>query len=662
MASAGRMITLLVGILLVASLGTVGVTGASGGTDELVPDEILEEIEEAADAESVYVSDDGDAVLTYDVPHEASQTGTTLEGQFGLDTDPGAAYTHYTGAVDEDDRGVTGELSMHSDRDRVSSVGDVLIEDPAPITDLEAAIDVAQTDTESTSNGDVQATVAEHDPDYDALETTGELEATSETITSSGTLSLSEGDIDGVPAGTDSLEATVVEREDGYSLEVSERRVIEDWETDRWETRDDAGESLENRYSSIAVGLGGTADGEIESYDYVDGDQNADGDQHIVQYEYHVEYAGVTDEVAAAAVSLVQQQAETDLDETEARAMADRLAEAHVEELHFTVDRDGEETDIEWDLEADAHDELVLGTVELADSIESVDDDLADRFDDVSETLEVRAETDLKQTTSWDVTAERADDLTTVDATWESDSENWEDHASTLEERDLEALTPDRTATFSAESTEDGLEVVYDSETQENGILEWSPDGLGDVGTVLGAEFGLEDVGVNTDDVVPMSSVDELVQTAELAKTDLTIDDGTYELEGAAADPEGTLESVPIGSEDGLTASELHVDTEDGSSTVYVVADGYTGADPTEAEIRDREQVGSETTVYMPGEANPDVPEIDHDRVETLLETELDRGEAFELNWSGVGAVIVVLSSLATVAGGLYAARRSSRE
>ncbi|WP_157524976.1 hypothetical protein [Natronorubrum daqingense] len=661
MASFGRSSALLVGILLVTSLGAIGVTGAHADSDEPVPEEILEEIDATEDVEAVYVSDDGDAVLTYDYPHDASQTGTTLEGQFGLDTDPGVAYTHYTGAVDEDERGVSGDLSVHSDHEHVSSTGDVLIEDPAPITDLEAAINVEQTDAESTSSGDVRATVAEHDPDYDALETTGELEATSESITSSGTLSLVEAEIDGVPAGTDSLEATVVERDDGYSLEVSERRVIEDWETDRWETREDAGESLENRYSSIAVGLGGTADGEIESYDYVDGEQNADGDQNIVEYEYHVEYAGVTDEVAAAAVSLVQQQAETDLDETEAQAMADRLAEAHVEELHFTVDRDGEETDIEWDLEADAHDEVVLGTVELADSIESVDDDLADRFDDVRETLEVRAETDLKRTTSWDVTAERPDDLTTVDATWESDSENWERHASALEERELEALTPDRTATFDAESTEDGLDVVYDSEARENGILEWSPDGLGDVGTVLGVELCLGDVGVDTDDVVPMSSVDELVQTAELAKTDLTIDDGTYELEGAAADPDATIESVPIGGEDELTASELHVETTGGSSTVYVVADGFTGADPTEAEIRDREQVGSETTVSTSGEADADVPEIDYDRVETLLETELDRGEAFELNWHGVGAVIVVLGSLAAVTLGFYAARPSVR-
>ncbi|WP_139305371.1 hypothetical protein [Natronorubrum sediminis] len=657
MASFGRSSALLVGILLVTSLGAIGVTGAHADSDEPVPEEILEEIDATEDVEAVYVSDDGDAVLTYDYPHEASQTGTTLEGQFGLDTDPGVAYTHYTGAVDEDERGVTGELSMHSDRDGVSSVGDVLIEDPAPITDLEAAIDVSQTDTESTSSGDVQATVADHDPDYDALETTGELEMTSESITSSGTLSLVEAEIDGVPAGTDSLEATVVERDDGYSLKVSERRVIEDWETDRWETREDAGESLENRYSSIAVGLGGTADGEIESYDY-----SGDGDQNIVEYEYHVEYTGVTDEVAAAAVSLVQQQAETELDETEAQAMTDRLAEATVEELHLTVDRDGEATDIEWDLEADAHDEVVLGTVELADSLESVDDDLADRFDDVSETLEVRAETDLKRTTSWDVTAERADGLTMVDATWESDTENWDRHASALEERDLEALTPDRTMTFDAASTEDGLEVVYDSETRENGLLEWSPDGLGEVGTVLGVEFGLGDVGVDTDDVVPMSTVDELSQTAELARTDLTIDDGTFELEGAAADPDATLESSPIGSEDELTASELHVETMGGSSTVYVVADGFVGADPTEAEVRDHEQVGSETTVSMSGEEEPDVPEIDYDRVETLLETELDRGETSELNWSGVGAVLVVLSSLATVALGFYAARPPSRE
>lgn len=654
MSANGRAGTLLVVLLLVASMGSVGASGASGAAVENPLEEPIEGIDATDDADEVYVSEDGDAVLVYERPHEEA----ALEGEFGVETGSGLAYAHYDGEFDEDELGVSGDVTHQIDRGTTTSSGDVLVDDAAPIDELDADVEVRQTDAESVSSGDVQATVADLEPAYSSVRTDGELEITPESITSSGTMYANESDAADAPARNESLEVTGDETDDGYALEVSERRVVEEWETDRWDTREDARESLENRFSSVAIGLGGTADGSLESYHFTE-----DGDRNVVEYEYDVEYVGVTEQAAELAVSVVRENAETDLGETEARAMSDRLASAQLEELSISVDRHGSRTAIEWDIEADAYDELVLGTVEIAESIDAVDDDLADQFDDVRETLEVREQTELHQTATWNVSAAEDGNLTTIDATWSSDAENWRAYAAELEERDLEPLTPDRTATFSAEPADDGIDVVYDYETSDDGAIEWPLDEFSDVVTAVGGGGETGERGA-TDDIASVAELDDLFRTPELARVDATIEDGIYELEGAATDSDGTVDALPIGGDDGVTVSALYVETSGESSTVSVVADEFVSPEPTETDVRDREQVGSDTAVSMPGEWDREFPAIDRDRVESILDTELETGDEGGVGAGGqtsVAVALVLVSSLVAVAlVGFYTAHRTA--
>ncbi|MFP8953434.1 hypothetical protein ACLI4Z_10730 [Natrialbaceae archaeon A-arb3/5] len=641
MSAIGRGWTLLVVLLLVTSTGSIGVAGASGTPSDPLPGDRFDEVDVTADADEVYVGDDGSAVLVYEHPHE----GTTVDGEFGIETDPGIVYTNYRGDVAEDDRGVGGELTVESTQGTIASSGDLLVADPSPVTDFEATIDSRQTATEWGSNGDVRLTVADHEPTYSSMQTDGSLEITPDSITSSGTLSVTETDSEAERAGIDSLELTAVETDGGYALEVSERRLVGEWETDRWDTRDDARQSLDNRFSSVAIGLGGTADGSLESYDFTE-----DGSGAIVEYEYDVEYAGVTDQVAELAVSQVRENAETGLGDTEAQAIADRIASAHVEELSITVDRDGARTDLEWELTADAADELVLGTVEIADSLEGVDDELAEQVDEIRETLAARAATDLQQTASWNVSIEETGDLTAIDATWSTDAENWQAYTAALDDRGLSSVIPDRTTTVNAVPTDDGLDIEYEYETSDDDPVEWPHDRIGDV------------VPEPIDDV--LAELDAIAQTTDLAKMDVVIENGSYELEGAATDPNGTIDAFSVGIDDELAVSELHVATSDGTSTVYVVVTEFVDAEPTDAAVRDREQVGTDTTVAMPGEWDRTFPSIDQERVETLLETDLDANDDADGTALGelvtAAAVPVFVGVLAALALAAYAVRRSS--
>jgi len=623
-----RLGTVLVAFLLLSSVGTAGgVYGPSG----VIPEEPLEAaiggIDATDEAEAAYVSADGGVVLAYERPHE-----TPFEGRFGAEAGTGLAYARYSGDVDDGD-GVSGAVTARVDPEAVRSSGDLRFEETGRIDDLEAEIRVEQIDETWHSSGDVSAVVTDFESDYESIRTDGDLEVTPESIVASGTADAHARGDGG--ERNDSLDLTVSETDAGYDLTVSERRPVEEWELERWNTREDAEDSLDTRFSNIAVGLGGSAEGSLESYRFLE-------DERAVEYEYDVELVGVTDHATDLGVALFEQYSGTDLDGAERTAMVDRLAAAELSEFSATVDRRGPETTVDWALELEEYDEFVLGVVESAESIDAVDDGLADRFDDVREGLETREKADLRQTVSWNVSVEGGES-TTVDADWTADAENWEAYTTALADRGLEDLAPDRTATVDAETTDDAVTVVYDYETGHGGAadlgaqLEGVVPGAGELVTAVGnGAFG----------------------TTDLARVDVTVDDGSYELEGAAVDPVGAVEAFPV-DDDGLAVSATYLETDGAGTTVYVVADDFVGEEPTEEAVRERQRVGPDTAVYMPGEWDREFAGVDEGWVESFLETDLEDGDVTdEGDDEGVSPAVVV-ALVGAVLLGLYVVGRT---
>lgn len=632
-----RVGTLLVVFLLVTSVGTVN--GASQVSERPLG-ETIEGIDATDEADEVYVSANGDTVLVYERPHET----TALEGTVGVETDSGLAYALYDGTFEEA-AGLTGNVTLQTDQESVASSGDLVVTESTSITDLDADVQVRQTDRESVSTVDVQATVTDREMPYSSVQTDGELELTGDSIVGSGTVRTHANNPAGMPATNESLEMTLSETDDGYVLAVDERRAVEDWERDRWNTRQDADKTLENRFSSVAIELGGTTNGNLESYHFTEA-----GERDVVEYEYDVEYIGVKEQVAETMVTQLQQRSEVDLGETEARVLADRIESTQLEDLSIVVDRHGPRTDVEWELEIGGYDELVLGTVEIAESIDAIDDGVVDRFDEIRATLETRERTNLRQTATWNASVEADGNRTTIDATWSTDSENWQAYTEELEDRGLESLIPETTATMDAETTADGLDVVYDYETTAEGALDRTLTEL--EGTTTGA----------SDVVASTRELHELFRTAELTKAEMTIDNGTSELEAAAANPDGSFDALSIANDSELSVTAIYVESNDDSSTVSVVADGFVTGDPTETEVRNREQVGTETVVHMPGEWDREFPRIDTERVEAFLETELNGGDedGDDEGTSGAFVLVLVGALIAVALVGFYGVRRIS--
>ncbi|QFU84608.1 hypothetical protein [Natronorubrum aibiense] len=633
-----RVGALLVVCLLIGTVGSAGGAGATGSTESPVYGP-LEELDVTEESDEVYVAENGDAVLVYDHPHNA----TPLEGTVGVNTETGLAHARYAGELEEA-AGFTGDVTLRTDQNDSASAGDLRIAETESITDLEAAIDVRQTDRESTSSGDVQATVTDRELAYSSVRSEGTLEVAGGSLTGSGTIHTTAHNDTAWLAGTNaSLELTVTEATDGYALAVTERRPIEEWERERWNTRADAHESLQNRFSSAAIELGGTANGTLESYRFTDGDEQA-----IVEYSYDVTYVGVDDRVAEVVVAQIQQRTNTELTEAESRVLADRIESTRLERLWIDVDRNGPKTAVEWELEASGYDQLVLGTVEVAESIDRIDDSVVDQFDIIRATLETRKETDLRQTASWNVSIDDDGTQTAIDATWRSDAENWQTYTTALEERGLSSLVPETTVTIDARTTADGLGIVYNYETAADGALDRTIDEL--EGTAAGA----------SDVVATASALHETFETAEHMKADVTVDNGTYALEAAAANPDVAFEIAAISDQSGLSVSAIHAESDEHSSTVYVTVDEYVSGEPTKEAVRDREQVGDDTAVYMPGEWDREFPRVDSERVATILDVDLDDEDA-DNERLGIAVSLALVGGLIAVAlVGFYGVRQWS--
>lgn len=623
-----RIVAVFVAVLMLSS-ACAGSVGGEDGTTGIPFGETIGGADASEEADAVYVSDDGEAILTYERTHETPR----VEGTVSVEPETGLAYARYDGDF-EAEPGVVGDATFRTDGGTAASSGDLLITDTGSIAELDADIDVTETRTESNSEIDLEGAVTDVDTGYESFQSEGDLEVASGALVASGSRRTIEANESAIRPRTKSLEVTVVGTDDGYAMNVSERRVVESWETNRWDSRSDAEETLETRFLGAAIEMRGIANGSLESYQYAES-----AERDVVEYEYDVEYTGVEERVAERLVTEVQSFADVELEGVEARAMADRVAASEFEEGSIALERDGARTDIDWEFELGASDELVLGAVEISESIDRLDDDLANQFDDVRAALETRSDSDLRQAASWNVSADQRGSLTAIDAEWRSDAENWTAYTQELERRELAGFVPNRSTSATLETTGEGIEVVYDYETTAEDPFER---------TIL----ELEDAAADADDVVAATGeLNELFESAELSQTNLTIDEGGYELEGAAAASE-SFEGDPLEESHGLALTELHVETAGDSSTVSLVTPEFVGDDPAESAVREREQVGPETEVYMPGEWERDLPEIDRKRVEAFLGTELEESDDGANTRHLVAVVVIAGLCLAGAYGG----------
>ncbi|MFP9190722.1 hypothetical protein ACLI4Q_03515 [Natrialbaceae archaeon A-CW1-1] len=597
---------LLLALLLVASLGATAM--AAGSSSLASTQEAPENVDGADEADEVYVTEDGDAVLVYEETSDDPEA-QAVAGSFGLETQTGLMHVLYNANFSEmdedaqDELEMTGDMSMYMTPETVASSADLTFTDTEDLEEFEASVDLEQSSTNYHSDIDFAMTVVEDNwvEDEQWVEFEATTETTATTFSSTGMMTMEMGAEPG-PTNDEAIDLTLTQDGDQYDLSVSEIRSVPSYAEGNWESEADARTTLENEYRGVAMGLGGQADVTLESYAY-------SGD--MVELEYTVEFTGINDQLSEMIAMNLQQDPEFDFDETEARAIADRLVALEIDEMHVSVQPDGSQVTVDWNVELDNYDEVVLGVVEVAESIDDVDDEMADQFDEVRAMLEAQQASDLVQTNEIEFYTSETPDQTTLEFSMTSDAENWADYVSELEDRGVEQFAAETELTFDAETVGDELHVTYDFESTEDAMLEQVLDEY---------ETAIENDPMIDDEVL------EAIQSFreaefEIARATMSVTEEEAEFEAAMAFEDMTeLEGVPFEVDDELTVSAVHAETEDGTTTFYITAEGYVGANADESEVREKRHVGEDTDVHLPGEWDREFPSIDEDEVRSYLE------------------------------------------
>ncbi|WP_207591002.1 hypothetical protein [Halomontanus rarus] len=646
----------LLALLLVTSSGAAAL-GSSGGVSQATADD-------PDTADEVYVEENGDAVLVYEENHEEDfeEENVSLSGDFGFDTSTGLIHLFYEGEFadlvedGEDEPEWTGDATARMTPDLVSGDVDVAGDAPEEIEDFSATVDHTQTHSTYESSTDFSMTVqADNESDemgaagtagaaglYSSVEFEADTTTSASTLESSGTMTsvTDENATFGAAADNEELlDVSLTETDGDYDLSVTEETTITEWQKDRWDTREDAAETLESRYNGMAMQFGGTMDFSLESYEFEEAE--GENETHSVAVEYDVTFSGVKEQVSEMLADELADDQELDLSEAEAKSIADSIAALQVEKLEFSTETDGLEESVEWDVEIDNYDEFVLGLLEISESIDELDDQMADQLDETRDLLEAQNEADLVQQSSIEFSAETNDGETTVEFSSESSADNWADYVDEAQDRGLGEYLTETTTDLEIETVDDDLEIAGSFEVEHEGMLEMYLDDMieqAENDPTLDDEF--------------TESVQSFKQTEfETAKVGVSLSETTFSVESAAQF--GNL-SAP--ESENLTITAVHGETESNTTTMYVSVSEFVGEDPSEDEVRASEHVDEDTDVYMPGEGDRDFPETDVDSVSEFLEEEED-DSLLPVGTTGIaiGAVAVL-----AVVGGAVAFRRFS--
>lgn len=644
--TARRYASVVLVVLLVLSSGGMAYAGGQAdvaaiadtdGTTGPVTDELVTQLDDGGEADDVYVDRSGDAVFRYEDDHDV--TGVPIAGELGVDAGTGLVHALYTGDLERvtlSDRDVRGNATTWATAESVTSTGAVVVDDPDDVRSLSADLHHVRTAETESSSLDVDATVTNDTQPYETVETEGALETTATTIETEGTMqtTVSNDGNEGSAVLDAQRELTLTETEGTIHLQVSETRTVGEWERERWASESDARASLENQYDEVAIPLGGDASLTLESYAFED-----DGSSGTLELAYTVTFEDVREGLADALTRELRD--DTDLDEHEARVIADRFVTTSIEEVRVNATQRGLETDLEWDIELYDTGTLRLGLVEIARSSDRVADSWAGRYEEAETALEAEQEAQLRRQTSWNSSVVHDPDTerTSVDTVVESSAENWERYGTARADRGMDPV-PETRASLAAAYADGDLETQYDYETETGGA--------GTAALEQALRFGASDLGPMID--VAIAAIDDEIRVTRI---DTTVDDGTVAFESAAALADGTsLESAATRS--GETTA-IHAVTASDRTDVYVTIEAAFDGGPTADEIRDHPRVGSETTVYEPGEWDRDLPSIDVADVETFLEV-TDRTTESSTDSTavppvpalvgGVGVVALVVSSL----------------
>lgn len=620
----------LVAVLVVT--GTLGLVAASGGAaaapadgpSEVTVDRPGVAADRAGDAaqqdngssvysdfgeaSDVYLREDGSAVLVFEEESNASQL------EIGADVSEGLARILVVDDVEEEDfegQNVEANATAIIEGDMFSAEGHLLADRPEEVESLDLSVSAEQTAETNELDASLEATLVDTSGGSPAaigdLTTSGQVTTTADTFETSGQFNLQTD----LPArDKQRFGVSLTDRQDGYTVDVTQYRTVSNYGADSWETREQARQTLQRQYGSLAESLGGTSTVEITHYKFEERSQRG----YRLELEFTVEYTGIKDGVERQLASQLASDPQLDLDRQQASEIAGKVTELEIETFEASYVTDGATTNAQWDVKLANFDQVAMAAIDVGGAADLSETEGIDQetLDDARAMIEAQAAADLRMTAQWDATVEQTTDgKTDVTAEFSVDSENWAAYVSELENRGIDTGGD---VTFELEAHTEGDEIRVDTtaEFKQKDLLDQAIEAL--------RTSAQQDEGATeAEEFVTKLEQSEL----QIARMDVNVDGETVTVEASAK--AGNMQAfVP---EDAPGSPQKVVSRGDGeTATTYVFVDGLV-EDPrnaTREDLSHLDVVTEDTTVHQAGEWDREFPEMDYEAASNHLGIEYE--------------------------------------
>ncbi|NHN41416.1 hypothetical protein G9C85_07165 [Halorubellus sp. JP-L1] len=562
-------------------------------------------------ADEVYVHENGDAVLVYNQSSESTDTSTAT-GHLGLNVTEGLMHVLVRDDV-EDETNVTGDAQVVLEPSSLAGNGSFQAPRPETLENLDVDVTAERTPSDASARATFDATYVD-DSEYsttssvESASTSGELSVSANEFTTSGSASAEYAQ----DLGTlQHREYTLEEGTNQYRLQASEEYYVSSYFAEQWNSRENATETIERQYASIASSLGGSADVTVESYDFA----TTESGRQKLDIEYTIMYSNVDDALGQQVAAQVTNAEDVDVSTETAQAVGDGVADLEVDRVHASVDAEGKSMQASWDVELSNYEPLVMAGLDLAAEA-SEDENVTEQVETARTNYEAMQASGLVQTVSWDGSmSSPSENAVRAQGTVDYGTQNYEAYASELEAR---GEPVQGTMSFSASAQTEGEQVVAE--------MEYSMEQEDLVDQTLGNLLqSAQSTGTGAD----TQNVQRFVrafQRSDFEKAKMNVDVAEEEVQfqaGASFENMSSFRDV-MEDEFGGDVASMYADLDD-DSKAYVHVTGAFDENASESAVREHEAVDEETRVIMPGDWNSsttEFPKMDQEEARDYLDIE----------------------------------------
>ena len=272
-----RAVTALVALLMVTSVAVGAGAGTVAAADDAPAQRSLQEDDDSTGnetldpADEVFVRENGDVILLYGDESNASEE--LSQAEYGLDVGEGI-FNALIVTTPEEAPNATGSVTARLEPSAFSAEGDLTAPRPTAVDDLSLTIDGARTPENSRFDASGRLAVnTQEAPSLRLIETADtSLQATvaPNSFDASGEFSAQTSTQLGEPQ---EQSFTLTEGTGTYTLEARQNQTIREFSREQWNTSDRARRTIEQRYASVAEGLGGSATVTLDSYSFANTSQ-----------------------------------------------------------------------------------------------------------------------------------------------------------------------------------------------------------------------------------------------------------------------------------------------------------------------------------------------------------------------------------------------------